>query len=434
MSAPPSAVGVDGSDSRAEIEARLALFSRSRHARDLWPDISERQFHAAERETARVTGAVLAGERGVTLVCPSETTPRTLSVAAAISGVGALLGYWCAIGIVSAPGELQQPLAQQLNEGRKRAERMRHQLDRLLIALTDQGIEPVILKGTHTRYAYFPDPGTRITSDIDLLFRQDDWNGAHDVLRSLGFLEQRDSGRPEERSWSLPDARGIQALDFVHAENAWSVDTHRSLERTPFAGLSTSLGTPDFATAPVWNEFSRPVRVLPQPLLFAYLAVHASSHFYTISQIRLIELVLVAQCDYQGRPDRWAALDRLLTSTRTGRFAFPALALAERLVPGTIDSQVLAHAGDSAPRRLRRLVRDTSPASAQRLHPLPGVRERFVWIASPREAFAALSWLAWPRQDGTWVSPYHAVRRQFRRITRTLSRFIRGRLPTKPAV
>ncbi|HUK20027.1 MAG TPA: nucleotidyltransferase family protein [Gemmatimonadales bacterium] len=413
---------------------RLARFSRSHHARDLWPDISESQFRSAERELARVAGDVLGGATsGVSLACPSGTTPRSLSVAAAIAGVGALIGYWCETGVVSAERDVHGLLADQLEQGRKRAERMRGYLDRLLIALADQGIEPIILKGTHTRYAYFPDPGTRITSDIDLLFRQDDWNGAHDVLRSLGFFEQRDSGDPEQRYWTLPDAREIRALDFVHAENAWSVDTHRSLERTPFTGLSTSLGTPDFATAPVWNEFSRPVRVLPQPLLLAYLAVHASSHFYTISQIRLIELVLVAQHDYQGRPDRWVALDRLLASTRTGRFAFPALALAERLVPGTIDSQVLAHAGDSAPRRLRRLVRDTSPASAQRLHPLPGVRERFVWIASPREAFAALSWLAWPRQDGTWVSPHYAVRRQFRRITRSLSRFIRGRLPTKPA-
>jgi hypothetical protein len=93
----------------------------------------------------------------------------------------------------------------------------------------------------------------------------------------------------------------------------------------------------------VWNEFCRPVRVLRQPLLLAYLAVHASSHFYSIMQIRLVELILVARKDFAGRPDLWRALDELVERTGTGRFVFPALDLAERLVPGTIDPLLLEH-------------------------------------------------------------------------------------------
>jgi hypothetical protein len=128
----------------------------------------------------------------------------------------------------------------------------------------------------------------------------------------------------------------------------------------------------------------------------------------------LIELVLVAQRDFAGHPERWQAFDRLITSTKSGRFVFPALDLAERLVPGTIDPLVLERAAAAAPRRLRRLVRRANPASAQQLHPFPGLRERFVWIASPREAFAALAWLSWPHDGEHFASPRVAIGAQWR--------------------
>ena len=168
------------------------------------------------------------------------------------------------------------------------------------------------------------------------------------------------------------------------------------------------------------------MRVLSQPLLFAYLALHASSHFYAISQIRLIELVLVARRDFAGRPDRWQVFHDLVAQTGVGRFVFPALILAERLIPGTIDPLVLSRIGKAAPRRLRRLVRDTQPATAQRLHPFPGLRERFVWLATLKEALAALAWLAWPRHLDKRESPGAALGAQWRRMQRALRRIARA--------
>ena len=413
--------------SQPVIDARLARFAATRNARDLWPEVPRSSFRAAERELARVAAGVLNGsDAPPTLRCPAEVDLHALGVAACAAGVGALMGYWCESGAVGAEPAATKLFATHLDHGRRRAARLRAELERILEPFANRAIDVLILKGTHTRYVYFPDPGSRLTSDIDLLVRPDGWEHARDVLRELRFEEERDSRHPEQSFWSRPEARVVRALDFTHADSAWSLDLHQSLERTPFAGLTTTLGTPDLATAPVWGKFSRPVRVLSQPLLFAYLALHASSHFYAISQIRLIELVLVARRDFAGRPDRWQAFDDLVARRGVGRFVFPALILAERLIPGTIDPLVLSRIGKAAPRRLRRLVRDTQPATAQRLHPFPGLRERFVWLATLKEALAALAWLAWPRHLEKRVSPGAALGAQWRRMQRALRRIARA--------
>jgi hypothetical protein len=310
--------------------------------------------------------------------------------------------------------------ATHLDHGRRRAARLREGLERVLVPLSERGIDVFVLKGMDTGYRYFAEPGARTMSDIDLLVRPGDWDATREVLGALGFIEVLEPTHPEQSSWTPRDAGPVRSLELVHAESPWSIDVHRSLDRVPFGGLSATLGSPGPADGEVWSEFCRPVRVLRQPLQLAYLAVHASSHFYAIMPIRLVELILVARSDCAGRPEVWRALDQLVARTGTGRFVFPALDLAERLVPGTIDPLLLEHVTAAAPARLRRLVRTTTPASAQQLHPFPGLRERFVWVASFKEALAALAWLARPRVGET---PWRRVRRAVRRI-------VRARLPT----
>src|SRR5438552_1449806 len=75
-------------------------------------------------------------------------------------------------------------LATHLDHGRRRATRMRHELDRLLVALADRAIEVLVLKGTHTGQRYFPEPGTRPTTDIDLLIEPHDLPAARQALRA----------------------------------------------------------------------------------------------------------------------------------------------------------------------------------------------------------------------------------------------------------
>src|SRR5206468_10814803 len=179
----------------------------------------------------------------------------------------------------------------------------------------------------------------------------------------------------------------------------------------------------------VWQEFSRPVWVLREPLLLAYLAAHTSSHFYAITLVRLVELVLVARRDF--RADNWPAFADLVRRTATGRFVFPALYLAEQLAPGAMDALTLEELEAAAPRWLRKRVNATTPASAQRLHPYP-FRERFLWATTLTEL---LLQLAWPHEhDGgragnRRVSALQILTAYWQRIRKRRLPLLRTRVP-----
>jgi Uncharacterised nucleotidyltransferase len=415
-------------DAPDAVDRRVARFFRTQHARHAWPDVSAARFRAAQVELARVATAVLAEPGSGPVTLSAAAGARALGVAAFAAGVGPLIGYWCETGRVAAEPATAALFATHLDHGRRGVARLRRELERVLGPLRARGIPVWVLKGMHTAYAYFPDPGTRPSTDIDLLVHPDDWAAARDVLAGLGLVERRHASQPRDSAWAPPGPARVPTLDYAHADGPWSVDLHRSLDRLPFEGLETSIGMPDLATSPEWRELATPARVLPQPLLLAYLALHASSHFYRIRQVWLIELALVTRRDFAGYPERWEALRALVARTGSERFVFPALALARRLFPGAIDDRVLAGIAARSPRRLRRLVARMAPATAQRLHPYPALRERFVWLGSPRDVWAAARWLAWPSEDERPVAPGRALAAQWRRVRRAVGRMLLARV------
>jgi len=117
--------------------------------------------------------------------------------------------------------------------------------------------------------------------------------------------------------------------------------------------------------------------------------------------------------------------------TATGRFVFPALYLAEQLAPGTMDAPTLKDVEAVAPRWLRKRVRATTPASAQRLHPYP-FRERFLWATTLTELLLEL---AWPHEQNGGhvpnrrVSPRQILGVYWQRIRKRVLRYVRTRVP-----
>ena len=412
-----------------DIPARLTRYAVTRDARDLWPEVSASAFQAAQREMVRVTAAVLAGAPSpVRLELPRGADTRALGVAASAAGMGPLLGFWCETGRVDAQQSVLDLLGLHLDHGRRRAARLRLELERILVPFAERGIEVLVLKGTDTAYRYFPEPGTRPSADLDLLVAPHDIAAAGTVLRNLGFAEEGPGHGDRYRStWAPPGVDGVRSLELAHADNPWSVDLHMSLDREMFPDRPMTFGTPSptpgARDGEVWQEFSRPVWVLREPLLLAYLAAHTSSHFYAITLVRLVELVLVARRDFGG--DNWPAFADVVRRTATGRFVFPALYLAEQLAPGTMDPLALEEVAAAAPRRLRKLVRATTPASAQRLHPYP-FSERFVWATSLKEVLLEL---AWPHVGDRRASPRRFLAHQWERIRKRLRRFVRSRTP-----
>ena len=349
-----------------DLDARLARFVTTRDARDLWPDVSVVSFRAAQRELARVTCGVLTGSaRGVPLRHTVALTARALGVAAFAGGMGPLIGYWCETGAVAADDEIAERFATALDHGRRRARRMRGTLDAVSARLAARGIGVCVLRSARTRLRYFPDPGTRTSADIDLLVRPDDQEAAGGALWDAGYVDA--AGR-----WSRPDEPAVaRSLDFAHADDPCSVHLHCTLDGPPAKGARPSLGTPDSSEWEVAADLGPSVHVLPQPLLLAYLATRTSSRFGAIMLIRLVELVLVMQRDFKRCPDAWRAFDGLVARTETSPLVFPALDLAERLAPGTVDPEVRERLAAATPVRLRGLVRRTVPATALRMHPLP---------------------------------------------------------------
>ena len=118
--------------------------------------------------------------------------------------------------------------------------------------------------------------------------------------------------------------------------------------------------------------------VLDQPLLLLYLAAHAGAGWQNLTLLRLVELVLVIRRDVaQGRL-QW---DRFLDmGKRTGAlgYAYPALHLAEQLVPKTVPENILADCAAQTPRAVRRRLERLTPTTAQRIE-RNSVAEHFMW-------------------------------------------------------
>src|SRR5574341_21229 len=375
--------------SEREIAERLARWRRSGDPHDLWPGLEERDFRRALDEMGHATQLVLeGGGEGAPVYCSFSAPLRSLGVAAFSSGTGPLLGYWVETGRIAAAAEVARLLAEHLAQGRARAAILERGLARVLDALQDRGIEAAVLKGMHTAWGYFPDPGTRPCSDIDILVEPRDFAGACDALAGMGFRQGRAVAEPPRSEWIPPDAAEVpRSLEITHAKSPWAVDLHASLDRPMRIGRTAGLGSPLLMDAEVMEHGGRTIRVLPQPLLLAWLAFHASSHLETSPLVCYLELVLVMRRDFAGHPALWDEFLRLVDGASMGRFVYPALELAERLAPGTVPGEVRQALARSAPWLMRRVMARLRPEAAQQLYHV-SLDLRLMWAASAREMVA----------------------------------------------
>ena len=368
-----------------EIRRRLEDRRRTGDADLLWPDLPGEPRRIAMGQIRKVVEAVVGGsaEPG-RLVAADAHEARVLGVAAFTAGVGPLLGGWVEDGRVEASPHARHILALHLQHSRQRSTRLRDQTSRIARAMHGAGIRPVLLKGMHTAGEFFPDPATRPSADIDLLVAASDHAGAEAVLADLGFTETLRVGYVPRSDWSLPNTSTVVSLELDHVDNPWHVDLHSGLERYYFRGLRADLGSGALGTLRSTQVGSERVRVLDEPYLAAFLAMHAGSDLATVRLIRLIELVWVIRAELASRRLDWAELASLLERTGTGRFVYPALALTEDLAPGTVALDLLRRLERGASRRMHRVLNAVRGAG---LGPL---RERtldvkLAWAAGGRE-------------------------------------------------
>lgn len=381
-----------------QIQARFR-WARSRgHPRYLWPEIPVADWHLASRAIEAVVAAVLRGECGVHLAPPSHTAPGALGVAAFTSCVGPLLGRWIEDGRVTADDTTSRLLLRHLAHGRTRAAHLQWELRRVLGILATADVDVLVLKGAHTAVTYFPEAGTRPSADVDLFVEPASIGTASRALAAAGYRESVQQRRPYKADWTAPGTPKLpRSLYHTHADDPFAIELHASLERD-FCGIRRVVVTEDMSGAVLWPELSTRARVLRQPELLCYLALHASEEINNLTLLRLLELVFVIRRD-AGRSFSWDGAAALLERRAAMRFAYPAFALVERLAPGTVDRHVLAALRADAPERARIVVDGMVAAGARHPHRV-SLQQRYMLARGPAEHLRRLGRTLWPIPGG----------------------------------
>lgn len=349
------------------VEARFRWAERRGNARWIWPDIAKDQWSAAlDGIEASLRAALTGASNAPTL----SGDPDAFGVAAYTSGTGPLLGHWLEGGTVAASPSIAAVLAYQLRHNRLRMRLLMERAKDLVAALTEAGCAPVVIKGMHTALRYFPEAGARPLSDIDLVIAPATLPGAEAVLAGLGYRGGAAmAGPPRQRAWRPPTAPMMpRTLAFVHHDDPWTVDLQESFDRSFASGSRVVELDREIAAAALdpW-PLDAGARVLPQPWLLLYLAVHASNGFENLTLLRLTELALVAREDAARGALDWATFTDAADRIDAAGLIYPALHLTEQLAPGTVPDGACAHARAATSAAARRFVESLTPASAHKV-------------------------------------------------------------------
>lgn len=394
------------------------------HPGYVWPDVPVADWRAALHAIEHATAALLASPQRPPRLDTPAGGALALSVAAYTSGLGPYLGHAIETGALAADDEAAALLALHLEHARRRARRLDAELTRALDVLGGAGILVTVLKSAHTAREYFPERATRPAADIDLAVPQEDLATAERALVDAGYTLERRQPRPRQSTWVPPGApTQLRSLALVHADDAFTLDLHASLDRDFFGIRTVRFGPLDAATRP-WPDAHAAARVLAQPLLLAYLAVHASQGLHNLTLLRLVEIVRVVRADTAAGRLHWAELIAWLERTDALRFAYPALELAERLAPGTVDPDARAALAAAATPRMTRVLAGLRPADAQRPERL-SIEERLMWARGPAEHLRRALYMLWPQWIG--ASPRDLRRLYTERLRRLLRRTVSWR-------
>lgn len=349
-------------ESADEVDRRFALAHARGTPRWLWPELAVARWAAGRREVVRATGEVLAG-RSATLDRDEDVGADALGVAAFTLGMGPLLGHWIGAGALDAEPRTAALLALHLEHGRARAQRLDGVLEAALAALASAGVGATVIKGMHTAHALFPEPGTRPMSDVDLVIDPRTIPAAEEALAAAGFARQGAGyqRRPYHADWRPPGEDGrVRSLLLTHRDNPVTLNLHDGFDRFPEHGR-VLLGAPGAGDTGEMPGVRTPARVLAGPFGVAYLAAHASEQRENLLLVRLAELVLAMRGTDAG------ALQGFLHARRMAHHVYPALALAERLVPGTLDAGLLAWLRAESGARVQKTVAALDLAMLQRM-------------------------------------------------------------------
>ncbi len=403
----------------SELEPAWLAWQATLDPRALWPSVTPITFDEVSRAIVGVTRQTLLPHAAPTELTLTEGTTRALGPAAYAAGMGSLLGYWIAVGQLAVDDQVRLILATHLDHGRRRFAKLDAVLSSTIDAFATHRISPTILKGMHTARSYFPDPGARPLADIDLLVNPKELPATSAVLSTLGFTERRRTATPFRSEWVANDLVAEPSLELNHVDNPWSIDLHTTLERRYFRGCTAGFDHREIVTQDLTHPGGVTLRTLAQPLLTAFLAMHGSYALHQLQLIRIVELVMVMRQDSANGTLDWVALAELLHRTGTSRFVYPAITLAEGLVPGTVDPDLLDAIVEQTPPRTRSIVEKVLGHGTFRLASR-SLEDKLMWARGPVDLACNLSELLWPSDQR--LSPRQRLKAQGRFVKNLITR------------
>jgi hypothetical protein len=389
-----------------ELRRRQHAWRATQRPDALWPGLDREVIQSAADAIGGAVAQVLRGDRARLEFRRGGDDPerraRAVGVAALITGVGPLLGAWMERGELDVEESLAGVLTRHLAHGRAREARIRAAARPVLARMERAGLAPGVIKGFHTAQVYFPEPGARPFSDVDVVVPPAAIAHAERQLLDAGFVpEPRTGGIGYKREWLPPDGRSeVWSHELWHARSRWKLDLHDGLN---FDSVVRNVRTPQ---TPRFTEVLQldgvPLRITDANELIAVLAAHASTELYSQRLLRLVEIVFVVRRAAALGTLDWVAVESSLAERESLRFAHPMLTLTERLAPGTVDGRLLARVRSATTARARAVTSALSP-TAPILDSGFSLRARLIWARGARDT---LRWM-W-----SMIAPLEGVSRR----------------------
>jgi hypothetical protein len=412
-----------------ELRRRERAWSSTRRAGDLWPGLDAAVLQSAADIIGACVAAVLRGERASIDVSrldgDAERRTRALGVAGLLTGVGPLLGAWAERDLVGADERVARGLARHLAHGRARIARMRSGVMPLLARLEHEGLAPGVIKGFHTAHVYFPEPGARPMTDVDIVVVPGSLPRAESILRELGFTPGERVLRGHAHEWMPPLADGaVWSHELWHARSKWHVEPHDGLN---FDGVIKNTDVPQTARlSDTLTIDGTTLRVADPAELVALLSTHGSTELYSSRLLRLAELVLVIRRAHTLGTLDWSGVEEHLARRGTLRFAYPSLTLVERLAPGTVNERLLARVHGATTSRIRAVTARFTPTAPILDQPF-SLGERLLWSSGVRGTLRRLWRMVAPLEGAPAGTRLRTYGHRAARLLSMTARVVRGR-------
>jgi hypothetical protein len=399
----------------------------TRDPRVLWPAIEPGTLQPSADAIGRAVAAILRGETA-SLGAADGRDAYPIGIAALLSGSGPLLASCVENGSLDVSESLAPILAEHLAHSRARVERMTRGVTPALSALVAAGVTPTIIKGFQTSRVYFTEPALRPIADIDVVVAPKDVTAAEAALQAEGFTGSSTIARPYKRDWFPSDDDGrVWSFELLHARDRWKIDLHGGAHFGEQSLFGFALD-PAAISGADWSVGNVLVRVPAQPALTLILAAHLSAELRPKRLIRLIELVRVIRRDRRLGLLDWAGFEAAVEESGGWRFVYPALALVERLAPGTIDRDVLDR-GRHAATRLGRLVADRFTPTKPLIDDQFSIAERLMYVVNARQGVRWLGHWLNPNPDRPWGEVAAMYRSRARRLISGRASLVAGSRP-----